>query len=64
MADIEKVVIEAVAWRVTPGGRPLIDRRRRARVERNMKQISDYLVECGVPDGKHGPAAPVDHRRL
>lgn len=51
--QIENVVIEAVAWRVTPGGRPLIDRRRRARVERNMQMVADYLeLECRVSTGK------------
>lgn len=49
---IEQVVIDAVAWRVTGGGRLLIDRRRRARVERNMKPVALYLHDvCGVPQG-------------
>mmetsp|Transcript_20593 Transcript_20593/g.57143 ORF Transcript_20593/g.57143 Transcript_20593/m.57143 type:complete len:755 (+) Transcript_20593:162-2426(+) len=53
--EIENIVIEAVAWRVTPGGRPLIDRRRRARVERNMHEVSEYLVEaCGIEKGGNG----------
>mmetsp|Transcript_37594 Transcript_37594/g.96186 ORF Transcript_37594/g.96186 Transcript_37594/m.96186 type:complete len:748 (-) Transcript_37594:129-2372(-) len=47
---IERVVIDAVAWRVTSGGRLLIDRRRRARVERNMMEVAEYLLDpCGVP---------------
>ena len=33
----EAAYLQAVAWRFTPGGRPLIDRRRRLRVERNVR---------------------------
>jgi hypothetical protein len=43
---------QAVAWRVTPGGRSLIDRRRRSRVERNVRLVVEHLeLECGVPFG-------------
>ena len=28
--DVERLVNSAVAWRMTPGGRPLIDRRRQS----------------------------------
>lgn len=44
---------QAVAWRVTPGGRSLIDRRRRSRVERNVRLVVEHLeLECGVPFGE------------
>ena len=44
---------QAVAWRVTPGGRSLIDRRRRSRVERNVRLVVEHLEqECGVPFGE------------
>ena len=49
---VEEVMTKAVAWRVTPGGRPLIDRRRRSRVARNMRIVSDYLVsQLCIPPG-------------
>lgn len=45
--------LQAVAWRVTPGGRTLIDRRRRSRVERNVRLVVEHLeLECGVPFGE------------
>ena len=45
--------LQAVAWRVTPGGRSLIDRRRRSRVERNVRLVVEHLeLECGVPFGE------------
>jgi len=48
----------AVAWRVTPGGRPLIDRRRQSRLARNVRLVAEYLeVECGVSNGPQGVAA-------
>jgi len=41
---------------VTPGGRALIDRRRRSRVERNMRAVAHYLVHaCGLPPGAPAP---------
>lgn len=50
---VDAVLITAVAWRVTPGGRPLIDRRRRCRCERNMPLVARYLQDyCGVPQGE------------
>ncbi|KAL4447914.1 hypothetical protein ABPG75_005133 [Micractinium tetrahymenae] len=56
--DVDRVVTQAVAWRVTPGGRSLIDRRRRSRVERNVRLVVEHLeLECGVPFGPNGIAA-------
>lgn len=56
--DVERLVNSAVAWRMTPGGRPLIDRRRQSRLTRNVKIVTKYLVEkCDVPLGKNGVAA-------
>jgi len=50
---VDPTVMAAVAWRVTPGGRPLIDRRRRLRVERNVQSVAEYLLgECGICEGK------------
>lgn len=52
---VNAVVTAAVAWRVTPGGRPLIDRRRRSRVERNVRGVVEHLVTaCGVEPGGFG----------
>ena len=52
---VDAVLITAVAWRVTPGGRPLIDRRRRCRCERNMPLVSKYLQEhCSISPGVPG----------
>lgn len=51
-SQVDAVMNAAVAWRVTAGGRPLIDRRRRCRVERNMHIVTKYLVDkCGVAPG-------------
>lgn len=51
---------QAVAWRVTPGGRSLIDRRRRSRVERNVRLVVEHLeLECGVPFGEPGVENPL-----
>jgi len=56
--DIERLVNSAVAWRTTPGGRPLIDRRRQSRLTRNVRIVTTYLVEkCNVPLGREGVAA-------
>ena len=56
--DVERLVNSAVAWRMTPGGRPLIDRRRQSRLTRNVKIVTKYLVDkCGVPLGKNGVAS-------
>ena len=49
---VDRVVEQAVAWRVTPAGRSLIDRRRRSRVERNVRVVVEHLLECGVPPGE------------
>eukprot|EP00803_Ostreobium_quekettii_P004387 evm.model.scf_42.14 EVM.evm.TU.scf_42.14 scf_42:93671-99960(-) len=52
---VEVVAAAAIAWRVTPGGRPLIDRRRRSRVERNMWAVAEHLmVVCGMQPGCDG----------
>eukprot|EP00890_Picochlorum_soloecismus_P006646 jgi/Picsp_1/806/NSC_04295-R1_protein len=57
-SEIERLVNSAVAWRTTPGGRPLIDRRRQSRLTRNVRIVSTYLVEkCNIPLGRHGVAA-------
>ena len=57
-ADVDRMVTQAVAWRYTPGGRPLIDRRRRLRVERNVRMVVEHLeMHCGVPFGPKGIAA-------
>ncbi|BDA51016.1 hypothetical protein COCOBI_17-2350 [Coccomyxa sp. Obi] len=54
-SQVDAVMSAAVAWRVTAGGRPLIDRRRRSRVERNIRIVERYLIDkCGVPPGKDG----------
>lgn len=53
---VDAVMTKAVAWRITRGGRPLIDRRRRSRVERNLPQVADYLQRCGVPAGLPFPS--------
>eukprot|EP00887_Chlorella_sp_A99_P001316 scaffold14.g1316.t1 len=56
--DVNRVVTAATAWRVTPQGRPLVDRRRRLRVERNVRMVVEHLeVACGVPFGPRGVAA-------
>ncbi|GMH35055.1 hypothetical protein BSKO_02923 [Bryopsis sp. KO-2023] len=56
--QVESVAAAASAWRVTPGGRPLIDRKRRTRVARNIKHVIDYLVnKCGIPAGPEGVGA-------
>lgn len=52
-SKVDEVIRAAVAWRITPGGRQLIDRRRRSRIERNMLICADYLVhECGIEPGQ------------
>lgn len=51
------VVDRACAWRVTRGGRALIDRRRRKRVQRHMEKVVKYLEDvCGVEPGEEGVA--------
>jgi hypothetical protein len=56
--EVDRLVNSAVAWRMTPGGRPLIDRRRQSRLTRNVKIVTKYLVDkCGVPLGEDGVAA-------
>ena len=51
--DVDRVVEQAVAWRFTPGGRALIDRRRRSRVERNVRLVVQHLeMEGGIPFGE------------
>jgi len=57
-SEIDRLVNTAVAWRVTPGGRPLIDRRRQSRLVRNVRIVAEYLqVECGVHFGPNGVGA-------
>lgn len=52
-SKVDGIITAAVAWRVTPGGRQLIDRRRRSRIERNMLQCAEYLIkECGIEPGQ------------
>ena len=52
-SKVDGIITAAVAWRVTPGGRQLIDRRRRSRIERNMLQCAEYLIkECGIEPGR------------
>ena len=46
------VMTTATAWRVTPGGRPLIDRRRRSRVARNVVLVAEYLEKLDIPAGE------------
>ena len=49
---VDAVLTAAVAWRYTAAGRPLIDRRRRSRVERNAVICAEYLVDaCGIAPG-------------
>lgn len=51
-SKVDGVIKAAVAWRVTAGGRLLIDRRRRSRVERNMFICAEYLIStCGIEPG-------------
>lgn len=46
---VDETVQAAIVWRVTPAGRPLIDRRRRSRVERNVRSVTGHLIEeCGL----------------
>jgi len=52
---VDAVMTTATAWRVTPGGRPLIDRRRRSRVARNVVIVTQYLESLGVPSGISPP---------
>ena len=56
---VDKVMAEASAWRITPNGRILVDRRRRSRVERNLTSVVEHLVNrCGLPPGVHTPPPP------
>jgi hypothetical protein len=56
--EVDRLVSTAVAWRVTPGGRPLIDRRRQSRLARNVRIVAAHLeAECGVELGASGVAA-------
>lgn len=48
----DSVIQRAVTWRVTAAGRPLIDRRHRSKVERNMPIVAAYLTDvCGIAPG-------------
>lgn len=52
-SKVDGVIRAAVAWRITPGGRQLIDRRRRSRIERNMLICAEYLAhDCGIEPGQ------------
>ena len=47
---VDSLLATATAWRTTPGGRCLIDRRRRSRVQRNLPVLYQHLVDnCNVP---------------
>ena len=50
--QVDVVMTTATAWRVTPGGRPLIDRRRRSRVARNVVLVAEYLEKLEIPAGE------------
>ena len=50
--QVDVVMTTATAWRVTPGGRPLIDRRRRSRVARNVVLVAEYLEKLDIPAGE------------
>lgn len=51
-SDVDSVIQRAVTWRVTAAGRPLIDRRHRSKVERNMPIVAAYLTDvCGIAPG-------------
>lgn len=60
LAEVTRCVRVAVAWRVTPNGRPLVDRRRYSRLRRNVQIVSDYLQSsCHIAPGEHwGKAWP------
>ena len=50
---VDGVIRRAVTWRITAGGRNLIDRRHRSRVERNMPIVAAYLTDvCGIAPGR------------
>lgn len=50
--QVDATVQAAIVWRVTPAGRPLIDRRRRSRVERNVHSVTEHLInECNLSKG-------------
>ena len=50
--QIDAAVQMATQWRVTEGGRPLLDRRRRSRVQRNVDSITNHLLSvCGLTFG-------------
>lgn len=54
LAEVARCVRVAVAWRVTPNGRPLVDRRRYSRLRRNVQIVSDYLQSsCHIAPGEH-----------
>ena len=55
---VDAVMNTATAWRVTPAGRPLIDRRRRSRVARNVVLIREYLESLGIPAGPETSSLP------
>ena len=57
---VDGVIRRAVTWRVTAGGRNLIDRRHRSRVERNMPIVAAYLTDvCGIAPGRSSTAHAV-----
>ncbi|KFM28702.1 hypothetical protein F751_3532 [Auxenochlorella protothecoides] len=58
LAEVTRCVRVAVAWRVTPNGRPLVDRRRYSRLRRNVQIVSDYLQSsCHIAPGPEGVGA-------
>ena len=57
--EVEAVIRKATAWRVTPGGRPLVDRSLRGRAERGAPGVASYLLspEVGAAPGRAGVGA-------
>ena len=58
-AEVGAVVQAATSWRVTPGGRPLVDRSLRGRAERGAPGVVAYLTspDVGAPPGRPGVGA-------
>ena len=53
--SVEAAVARVTAWRITRGGRALVDKRRRRRVELNLPEVVSYLERtCRVPRGARG----------
>ena len=57
---VDEVVARVIAWRITQGGRTLVDKRRRRRVELNMPEVVEYLeATSGIVRGPKGIGALV-----